>query len=259
MLETAPLDARLPKRDYTRRMPGLQRRLHHLQRACHEAGLGSVILFEGWYAAGVSTTIRKLAERLEPRALQMTYTVDPRSHELPMPWLYRFWKRLPNYGQMAIFDRSWYWATLMDRGRGKLADADWAERHRNITAFEHSLADDRYRIVKFFFHISPEEQAARFDKLAADPLTAWMVTNEDRERLAHRGRYAAMVEELLAMTETEWGPWTIIAATDRRWRRARVFEVLIDQLEASLRTHGFDTPEYLEEDPFEDWESEDTP
>jgi polyphosphate kinase 2 (PPK2 family) len=259
MLETAPLDARLSKRDYKRRMPVLQRRLHHLQRACHEADLGNVIVFEGWYSSGVSTTIRKLSERLEPRALEMTYTVEPRTHELPMPWLYRFWKRLPNWGQMAIFDRSWYWATLMDRGSGALTDAEWAERQRNINTFEHALADDRYRVVKFYFHISPEEQEQRYDRLSADPLTAWMVTDEDRERLANRPRYAAMVEEMLAMTETEWGPWTIVAATNKRWRRVRVFEVLIEQLEASLRSHGFDAPEYMEEDPLEDWESEDTP
>jgi polyphosphate kinase 2 (PPK2 family) len=259
MLETAPLDARLSKSEYRQRMPILQRRLHHLQRACHEAELGSVVIFEGWYAAGISTTIRKLTERLEPRALQMTYTREPRTHEQAMPWLYRFWKRLPNWGSMAIFDRSWYWATLLERGRGELSDSDWARRLRDITALERALADDRYRVIKFFFHISAEEQGSRFDALTADPLTEWMVTDADRERLAHRDRYAAMVEEMLAMTETEWGPWEIVAATKKRWRRVRVFEVLIQHLEASLRAHGFDTPEYMQEDPLESWESEDTP
>jgi len=259
MLETVPLDVALSKRDYKRRLPALQRRLHHLQRACHEAGIGSVIVFEGWYASGVSNTIRKLSERLEPRALQMSYTVEPRTHELPMPWLYRFWKRLPDWGEMAIFDRSWYRTTLIDRGHRRLTDAVWIERQRDINAFEQALTDDRYQLIKFFFHISRQEQTERLEKLASDPLTAWRVSDADRERLEQRDRYELMIEEMLAMTETEWGPWTIIEATQKRWRRIRVFEVLVEQLEAALRGRGFDTPEYMEPDPLEDWESEDTP
>jgi polyphosphate kinase 2 (PPK2 family) len=259
MLEAVPLDQKISKRKYRKRMPSLQRRLHHLQRACHEARIGSVIVFEGWYTSGISTTIRKLTERLEPRALQMTHTVEPRTHELPMPWLFRFWSRLPNWGEMAIFDRSWYRAALLDRGRDTLTDEEWLHRLRDINNLERGLTDDRYRLVKFFFHISEQEQRDRIQALESDPLTSWRVTEEHRQRLAERAHYSSLVEEILAQTETEWGPWNIVAATSKRWRRVRVLEVLIEQLEAGLRAHGFDTPEYFEPDPLEEWESEDTP
>lgn len=259
MLETVRLDAKLSKSDYRRLLPPLQRRLHHLQRACHEARIASIVVFEGWAAAGVSTTIRKLAERLEPRALNVIYTHPPRTHEQPMPWLWRFWMRLPSWGEMAVLDRSWYRAALHDRVLHGLDDEGWLQRVRDINSFEQGLWSDRYEIVKLYFHITPEEQRRRLEKLSADPLTAWRVSAEDWKRLERRPLFEKHVEEILAETETEWAPWTVIPATDKRWRRWQVFDLLSRRLEAALVRRGFGTPEYLQADPLEAWESEDTP
>lgn len=243
MLETVRLDTKLAKGDYRRQVPALQRRLHDLQRACHDARIASVIVFEGWAASGVSTTIRKLAERLEPRALSVSYTHPPRTHEQPMPWLWRFWMRLPNRGEMAVFDRSWYRAALHDRVLHGLDDEGWLQRQRDINSFEHGLASDRYEIIKVWLHIGPEEQRRRLEKLAADPLTSWQVSPEDWKRLDRRPLFEQHVEQVLAETETEWAPWTVVAATDKRWCRWSVFDVVSRRLEQALRRRGVAAPE----------------
>lgn len=259
MLETVKLQDRLSRSDYRRVVPALQRRLHHLQRACHEAQIGSLVVFEGWLASGVGTTIRKLSERLEPRALNVVQALPPRTHELPLPWLWRFWMRVPGWGAMSLFDRSWYRATLEDRASQSLDDPRWLQRIHDINSFERALFDDRYEVIKIFFHISPEEQRQRFEKHTGDPLNAWRITDADWERLEQRPQFEQQLENVLAATETEWAPWTLIAATDKRWRRWRVFELLVQRMEAALIRRGFDTPEYLNIDPLETWESEDLP
>src|ERR1039458_9876808 len=108
MLEKVDLTRAIPKEEYKTRLPALQASLYDLQLRTSEAGLPSVIVFEGWEAAGKGTCINVLTSRLEPRAFRVHVIQEPRTHELHMPWLYRFWHHIPNYGQMSIFDRSWY-------------------------------------------------------------------------------------------------------------------------------------------------------
>ena len=110
---------RLPKTEYKSRIPVLQRRLLQLQQACWKAGVASVVVFEGWAAAGKGSTIRKLTERLEPRGFDLHVTVPPRTAEKRLPWMSRFWTRMPRYGRMTIYDGSWYRALLDAHGLGE--------------------------------------------------------------------------------------------------------------------------------------------
>ena len=150
-----------------------------------------------------------------------------------MPWLYRFWHRIPNYGQMAIFDRSWYRRVLDERVEKITPKSEWQKAYRDISDFERTLADDGYTIVKLFFHISKKEQKQRFEKLESHPLTRWQVQQADWDRHRAYGKYLVAVEEMLERTESEWGPWTIVEATDRYWTRIAVFETIIRALAAA--------------------------
>lgn len=244
MLENVDLGKKLDKRAYKSRMRDLQSRLHQLQHACYDARLGSLIVFEGWDAAGKGTAVRKLTERLEPRGFELHAIQAPRTHELQMPWLWRFWQRVPNWGQMAIFDRSWYGRVLVERVEEQIPVAKWRDAFRDIRGFERALSDDRYVIVKFFLHIDRGEQRRRFEALEKDPATAWQVDPEDWEHHENHDRYLVATEEMLERTETEWGPWTIVEATDRRWARAKVFETVIERLEHGLERLGHARPEY---------------
>ncbi len=233
MLEKVDLRRSLNKEEYKKRLDQLQAQLYNLQLATSEAGLASVIVFEGWEAAGKGTTINVLTSRLEPRAFQLHVMQDARTHELHLPWLYRYWLRIPSYGHMAIFDRSWYRRVLDERVEKTTPRDEWEKAYRDISDFERTLSDDGYVLVKFFFHISKKEQKKRFRKLAADPLTDWQVRPEDWKRHKRYGKYLRAAEEMLERTESEWGPWHIVEATDRYWTRVSVFETIVNALSAA--------------------------
>ncbi len=242
MLEKVDLGKKLSKKEYKARMPYLQNRLYDLQKACWDAQIPSVILFEGWDAAGKGTSINLLTQRLDPRGFKLYAVQAPRTYELHMPWLWRFWLKLPNYGQMAIFDRSWYGRVLVERLEELTPEREWRVAYLDIVNFERTIADDGYVLIKFFLHISAKEQARRFKKLEADPLESWHVQPEDWEHHRKYDLYLVAIEEMLARTETEWGPWTIVEATSRYWARVRIFETIVFRLEEALQKRGRPLP-----------------
>jgi len=163
------------------------------------------------------------------------------------PWLWRFWLKLPNYGEMAIFDRSWYGRVLVERVEELTPEREWQKAYRDIVDFERTVADDGYVLVKFWLHISKEKQLRRFELLEKDPLKSWQVTEEDWD---HHRRYndnLIAVEEMLERTDTEWGLWTIVEATNRWWARSKVINTIIAALGQRLEEVGA-LPEISEED-----------
>jgi len=243
MLDKVDLKKKLSKVEYKARLPYLHDRLYDLQKACWEAGIPSVILFEGWDAAGKGTSINLLTQRLDPRGFKLHAIQAPRTYETHMPWLWRFWLKLPNYGEMAIFDRSWYGRVGVERVEGLTPEEEWRKGYRDIANFERTLADDGYVIVKFFLHISKKEQLQRFTKLQKDPLESWRVQAEDWEHHRKYDGYLLAYEEMFERTDTEWGPWTVVEATDRRWARVKIFETIIRRLEEALQKRSLPLPE----------------
>jgi polyphosphate kinase 2 (PPK2 family) len=242
MLEKVDLTKSLSKQEYKAHLPYLRNRLYDLQKACWDAGIPSVIVFEGWDAAGKGTSINLLTQRLDPRGFKLYPIQAPRTFETHLPWLWRFWQKLPNYGQMAIFDRSWYGRVLVERSEGLTPEAEWHKAYQDIVDFERTLADDGYVICKFFLHISKKEQKKRFKKLEQDPLESWHVQPEDWEHHRKYDEYLVAYEEMLERTETEWGPWTIVEATDRYWALTKIFETITHRLEEALQKRGKPLP-----------------
>ena len=242
MLEKIDLGKKLSKKEYKAHLPLLRNRLYDLQKACWDANVPSVILFEGWDAAGKGTSINLLTQRIDPRGFKLYAIQEARTYEKHMPWLWRFWLKLPNYGEMAIFDRSWYGRVLVERVEGLVSEAEWRRAYQNIVDFERTIADDGYVVIKFFLHISKKEQKKRFKKLEKDPLESWHVQPEDWEHHRKYGTYVLAIEEMLERTDTEWGPWTIVEATDRRWTRVKIFQTIVGRLEEALEKRGIALP-----------------
>lgn len=238
MLEKVDLTRKLVKADYRTLFPQLRQRLYDVQKTCWDALIPTVILFEGWDAAGKGTNINLLTRRLDPRGFKVYPIREARTYEKARPWLWRFWRKLPNYGEMAIFDRSWYGRVLVERVEELTPERDWRRAYRDIVEFERQIADDGYVIVKFWLHISKDEQKRRFKRIEKDPLNWWRVTPEDWDHHRKYDEYLLAVEEMLERTETEYGPWTIVEATDRRWARVRVFETVIHAMEEALSERG---------------------
>lgn len=234
MLEKVDLSLKVRKKEYKKRITGLQDRLYRLQKATWDANLPVVIIFEGWDAAGKGTSIQTLTARLDPRGFKLYPIREARTYEKKRPWLWRYWLKTPARGEIAIFDRSWYGRVLVERVEGFVPDIDWRRGYRDIVDFEHALADDSTLIIKFFLHISRKEQKKRFKRLLQDPLSAWKVEPEDWEHHAKYDEYVLAIEEMLERTDTEWGPWTIVEATDRRHTRLKIFKTIVTRLEDRL-------------------------
>jgi polyphosphate kinase 2 (PPK2 family) len=234
MLEYIDLTQAVPKDEYKRRLEPLQQRLYDLQGAVFRARVPVAIVFEGWAAAGKASTLNVLAERLDPRGFRVVPVLPPRTLEKAYPWLWRFWLKIPAYGQMVVYDTSWYRRVLIDRITGEVSHAQWEAGYQDILDFESQLAADGAIILKFWLHISKKEQARRFKKLRAKKLTAWQVSPEDDAQHKAYKQYLEAVEDMLARTEAPHAPWTIVPATDRYATRLKVMETIVQTLEFRL-------------------------
>jgi polyphosphate kinase 2 (PPK2 family) len=239
VLENVNLKRKLPDDEYLRVLPGMQRRLYDLEKACWDTKIPSVIVFEGWDAAGKGTVIATVTQRLDPRGFKLHAIDLPRPAEMNYPWLRRFWLRVPDAGEMSIFDQSWYTRMLVERVEGLVPEKVWRSAAADIVDFERALADNGTIILKFFLHISKREQEKRFEKIATNPLEAWRVTKTEWARHKKYDEYVAAAEEMFESTDSYEAPWTIVEATSRRWSRIKVLSTIIAALEQRL---GKDAP-----------------
>ncbi len=234
MLDKIDLSKSIDKKLYKRLFPELADRLFDVQKGSWDASLPVVILFEGWDAAGKGTSIQKFTQPLDPRGYKLYPIRAARTYEKKHPWLWRFWQKLPASGEWAIFDRSWYGRVFVERVENLIPEKEWRRAYRDIVDFERILADDGHILIKFFLHISKQEQKRRFEKLIKDPLTAYHVTAEDWEHHQRYDDWLLAYEEAFERTETEWGPWTIVEATDRRHTWVKIYQTIIETLEEKM-------------------------
>ena len=234
MLETLDLKLKLDKKTYRQHMEVLQHKIFELQRGCLEAKIPVVIVFEGWQASGKGTAIKALTEQLDARGYSIHPTQAPRSDEIFVPWLWRFWKKLPNYGETAIFDLSWYGRVLVERVEKLTPRRKWKLAYRHIEEFERQLTDDGCVVLKFFMHISKSEQKKRFRNMEQDPLESWKVDKSDWEEQKKREKYEEAIEEMLEKNNSANAPWILVEVTDKRWAKIKILEAVIAKLEAVL-------------------------
>jgi len=235
MLEKVDLKQKIEKKAYEKILPPLMDRLYQAQKLSWDQGVPVIILFEGWDAAGKGTSIHALTQPLDPRGYRIYPIRAPRTYENNHPWLWRFWSKLPARGEWAIYDRSWYGRVLVERVEKIIPEKDWRRGFMDIVDFERTISDDGALIIKFFLHISKEEQKRRFKKLSKDPLNAWRITPEDWEHHKNYGQCLLAYEEAFENTNTEWGPWTIVEATDRRFTRVKIAETVVRAMEERLK------------------------
>ena len=234
MLETLDLDKKIDKDAYDKSFPELRDKLRDLQRRCFDAKIPVAVVFEGWDAAGKGETIGKLVERLDPRGVKVHPISAPLEDERLRPFLWRFWTKIPGRGEMAVFDRSWYGRVLVERVEKLVKPEQWRSAYNEIAQFERMLSDDGMVIVKFWLHISEKEQKKRFKEIEKSKYDSWRVTEEDWEHHKQYDDYAEAAEEMFERTNTAYAPWTIVEATDKRYRLIKVFKTLADAMQTAL-------------------------
>ena len=211
-----------------------QQRLYELEKAAFDKKVPTVIIFEGWDAAGKGSTIQEMTQQLDPRGFKVYNITAPRTHETKLPWLWRFWLKTPRYGEMAIFDRSWYRRVTIERIEGKLAVNSWQDVYSEINDFEKLLADDGVVFIKLWLHISEEHQLRRYIQLRQDPEQFWQITEAYWQRHRQYKEYFKATEIMLEQTSTTYAPWSIIPANDDNYRIYTAFKVIINRLEQAL-------------------------
>ena len=234
MLETLDLDKKIDKEAYEKSFPELRDKLRALQRQIYDAKIPVAVVFEGWDAAGKGESIAKLVERLDPRGVKVHPISAPLEEEALRPFLWRFWTKIPARGEVAVFDRSWYGRVMVERVEKLVSPEQWRSAYNEIAQFERMLTDDGMVIVKFWLHISEKEQKKRFKEIEKSKYDSWRVTKEDWEHHRQYDEYAEAAEEMFERTNTAYAPWTIVEATDKRYRLIRIFKTVADAMQTAL-------------------------
>ncbi len=219
-----------------------QDRLAVLQQKIKELSIPVVILFEGWGASGKGAIISKLINTLDPRSFKVYTIGEPNADELRRPLMWRYWNKIPEYGKMSVFDRSWYRDVSISRVEGEMTGGELDKRFREINEFEAQLTDDGYVLLKFFLSISKKEQRRRFTALEADRATKWRVTAADWKHHRDYDRYEEAFDEMRRRTNRDYAPWIVIDAKKRKDATLRVFEETISTLENRIALNSEPRP-----------------
>lgn len=225
----------LTKPVYRDRLASLQRDLNMLSRDERFRRRNAVCVFEGNDAAGKGGTIRRLIQGLDARFYRVIQVSAPTDEERARPYLWRFWRHLPQHGRFTLFDRSWYGRVLVERVEGLCAEHDWMRAYTEINEFEDQLVDDGVVISKFWLAVTAEEQLARFRAREATGYKRFKITDEDWRNRERWQDYESAVCDMVDRTSTEYAPWTLVEANDKRYARIKVLETLCAQLEQALR------------------------
>jgi polyphosphate kinase 2 (PPK2 family) len=245
-LDDVDLGAHLGKKEGKEQLAAAQQRLVHLrlllggQIGSGEIGPPLCVLFEGWDASGKGGAIKRLVDHLDPRHVRVAQFAAPTRDEKRHHFLWRFWPVLPGWGGMAVLDRSWYGRVLVERVEGFAPEEAWQRAYGEIVDLEDTLAAEGMLLVKFWLHLSPEEQLRRFESRRDDPYRAWKLTDEDWRNRGKREQYEAAVEEMIQRTDTPVAPWHVIAADNKRWARVAVVRTVCEAIEAALKARGID-------------------
>src|SRR5437763_322867 len=197
------------------------------------------VVFEGWDASGKGGAIKRLVSPLDPRHVRVAQFAAPTYDEKRHHFLWRFWPVLPGWGGMAVLDRSWYGRVLVERVEEFATREQWARAYDEIVEFERTLTAEGMILIKFWLHVSADEQLRRFRSRAADPLRSWKLTDEDWRNREKRPQYEAAVEEMPKRTDHPTAPWSAIPGDAKRYARVAVVETVCNAVETRLRERGY--------------------
>lgn len=240
----APAKDRLAALDTTRTLPtkraivDLERhqgRLYEAQRLARERGISTIAVFEGWDASGKGGAVRRCTAALDARYFRVVPIAAPTDEELAHHYLWRFWRHIGRAGYVTIFDRSWYGRVLVERVERFARPEEWRRAYDEINDFEEQLIDHGAVLVKFWLHVSRDEQLDRFERRRETPHKRWKITDEDWRNREKWDAYADAVNEMVDRTSTRLAPWTLIAANDKRYARVRVVKTLADRIRRVLK------------------------
>ncbi len=247
-LDELDLGLKLSKQEEAERLAVAWRRLEGLRLALgaklpgYDLGPPVCVLFEGWDASGKGGAIKRLVAPLDLRHVRVAQFAAPTPDEKRHHFLWRFWPRLPGWGGMAVFDRSWYGRVLVERVEGFATPDQWQRAYGEIVELERTLTAGGMVLIKFFMHISDQEQLERFEKRRDDPVKAWKLTDDDWHNREKRPQYLDALEEMLEHTDVDFAPWCLVEAENKKFARVKVVETVVERIERGMRERGIEPP-----------------
>ncbi len=234
VLSTVDLTRTLDDKDYEKEFAALQLRLKQLTWQARARRINTVLVFEGWDAAGKGGAIRRLVSGIDARLCRVISIAAPTDEEKAHHYLWRFWRHVPRAGFVTVYDRSWYGRVLVERVEGFAPRPDWERAYQEINDFEEQLTEHGVVVHKFWLHISPEEQLRRFKEREETTWKQYKITDEDWRNRGRWQAYEEAVHDMVSRTSTRGAPWTLVPANDKKVSRVTVLRTVCERLEAAL-------------------------
>ena len=234
VLDRVDIARSLTDAEYGRQLARLQAALSKLAWAAWEKKVSSVLVFEGWDAAGKGSAIRRVTQAIDPRLYRVVGIAAPTDEERAHHYLWRFWRHIPRAGMTTIFDRSWYGRVLVERVEGFARPDEWGRAYHEINEFEEELTEHGIVLSKFWLHLSPQEQLRRFKERQTVSYKRYRITDEDWRNRKKWDDYKGAIDEMVARCSTEFAPWTLVAAEDKKCARIQILKTLVGRLSAAL-------------------------
>ena len=235
VLDNLDLSQKLSDEEFEKELAKQQSRLNALQRRAGKRGVSTIIVFEGWDAAGKGGAIRRVTASLDARDYQVIPIAAPTDEERSRHYLWRFWRHLSRAGRLTIFDRSWYGRVLVERVEGFATEAEYMRAYGEINHFEEQLVSNGILLMKFWIHISQAEQLRRFRDRTRTSYKRWKITDEDWRNRKQWPEYTTAVNDMVARTSTKIAPWALIEGDDKNFARVKVLRTLVERLERRLK------------------------
>ncbi|WP_135075678.1 polyphosphate:AMP phosphotransferase [Terasakiella sp. SH-1] len=235
VLSSLDMSKTVEKDAYKSELKTLQGRLNMLSRKASDKGISTVLVFEGSDAAGKGGNIRRITGALDARIYKVLPFAAPNDEERAHHYLWRFWRHMSRAGRMTIFDRSWYGRVLVERCEGFAREEEWRRAYGEIVDFEDQIVDHGTVLLKFWIHITPDEQLERFKAREVTPWKQWKLTDEDWRNREKWSDYEEAVNDLVEKTSTSNAPWLLVEGNDKKFARIKVLRAVCKALEERLK------------------------
>jgi len=236
VLDAVDLTGKVEDKAYKESLQKWQSQLQLLTWEARKQKRSVVIVFEGWDAAGKGSTIRRLTQAIDARLFQVISIAAPTDEERAQHYLWRFWRHLPMAGYLTIYDRSWYGRVLVERVEKFTAPEDWQRGYTEINLFEQQLNEHGIIVLKFWLHLSPEEQLRRFKEREQTPWKQHKITEEDWRNRERWDDYKLAINDMVQHTSTNIAPWHLVPAEDKKFGRIDVLKTVCKTLRRALKS-----------------------
>ena len=235
LLSKLDMNLTLSKPDYKARLKKYQGKLNLLHRQAMEKGISTIVVCEGPDAAGKGGMIRRLIAAIDPHNYQVLPFAAPTDEERARHYLWRFWRHLSRAGDFTVFDRSWYGRVLVERVEGFASEAEWRRAYAEINDFEEQLIEHGIVLVKFWIHITKEEQLNRFKERENTPHKSWKLTEEDWRNREKWDAYEQAAHDMFQYTSTRYSPWVLVEGNSKYYARVKAVKTICEYLEQALK------------------------